>query len=83
MNSPIDYKKALPDEESLKMFLASLAEFDQRFCNAMASGTDFTLRIEVHGASGEMLHCRVNDDCFRRPCGVEKRIEKKRSGKNT
>jgi hypothetical protein len=74
----VDYRKAVPDDESLKRFLATLADFDQRFCNAMASGTDFTLRIEIHGDAGELLHCRVNDDCFRRPPGVEKRVEQRR-----
>jgi len=70
------YRKALKDDPSLVAFLSALKEFDRAFCDAMASGTDFTLKLEVHGNRSELIHARVQNDSFRRPAGVEKRVEK-------
>lgn len=62
-----DYREALKDDESLATFLKAMRSFDKRFCEMMTEGTDFTLRLEVHGNSGELLHVRVNSDGFERP----------------
>lgn len=59
----------LADEESLRVFLAAMTDFDAAFCKAMVDGVDYTLRLEVHGAAGKLVHCRVLDDGFRRPRG--------------
>lgn len=72
-----DPTKVIKDDESLQIFVRSLAKFDKAFCDAMASGEDFTLRIECHGNKGEILHCRVFSDGFERPAKAEKRIEDK------
>lgn len=77
IGQPSSYRKALKDDESLAHFLAALADFDRAFCDAMASGADFTLKLEIHGNRCELLHARVQNDVFRRPAGVEKRVEKK------
>jgi len=61
------YREAIQDDESLALFLRSMKKFDQRFCDAMASGEDFTLRMEVHGNKGVLIHVRVQDDGFERP----------------
>lgn len=74
----IDYGKILRDEESLKLFLATVADFDRTFCDRMAAGDDFTLRIEVRGDRGELIHARMHAEQFKRPHGVEKRIEGKK-----
>lgn len=73
------YKDILNDDTSLTEFLSALADFDRSFCNSMASGADFTLKLEIHGCSGAMLHARVSSDTFRRPAGAEKRTEAKNS----
>lgn len=77
---PSNYREALKDDESLAQFLSALRDFDRAFCDAMMAGVDFTLKLEVHGNLGEMIHARVQDDRFRRPSGVERRVEKKSRG---
>ena len=71
------YHEVLKDDESLKLFLAAMSDFDRAFCDAMAAGVDFTLKLEIHGNRGEMIHARVQGDSFRRPRGVEKRVERR------
>jgi len=65
------------NDESLKEFLAALQDFNQMFCDAIADGIDFTIKLEVRGNVGEMLHARVYTDRWRRPNGVERKIEQK------
>lgn len=79
MNEKTDYRAAIKDDRSLATFLRNMSKFDRKFCEAMADGVDFTLRLEVHGNKGEIIHCRVQDDGFDRPPGVERRIERKLS----
>jgi len=66
----------LPDE-SLEQYLGAMQEFDRAFVNALASGVDFTIKLEVRGNCGEMIHAKTDDQSWRRPNGVEKRIEQK------
>ncbi len=76
-----DYRDALQDDESLATFLKAMRNFDKQFCEMMTDGTDFTLRIEVHGCKGELLHVRVNSDGFERPRSKEVkelRVEKRK-----
>ena len=61
------YRTVLPDDESLKVFLASMADFDAAFCKAMNDNVDYTLKLEIHGAAGKLIHCRVCNDNFSRP----------------
>ncbi len=68
-----NYRDVLEDDESLAVFLRSMSEFDQEFCDEMASGSDFTLRLEVRGDKGKLVHCRVNTDRFNRPPGSKSR----------
>ena len=63
------YREVLKDDESLSTFLRAMHDFDEAFCKAMNDGSDFTLRMEVHGASGHLIHCRVTPDVFQRPRG--------------
>ena len=77
-NGEEGYRKAFGrDDESLAIFLRAMAKFDRQFCELMAAGVDFTLRMEIHGNCGEMIHCRVYSDGFERPSGVEARVERK------
>ncbi len=55
------------DDESLAIFLRNMAKFDKYFCDLMSSGIDFTLKMEIHGDKGRMIHCRVHNDGFERP----------------
>ena len=64
-------------EESLKEFLAAMREFNQAFVDALISGVDFTIKLEVRGNCGELLHAKKDDQSWRRPKGVEGRVEKK------
>lgn len=73
-----DYRDVIRDDNDLALFLRNMRKFDQRFVEAMTSMVDFTMRFEVHGNQGELLHCRVSDDGFDRPKGVEKRIDAKK-----
>ena len=66
------------DEVSLATFMRGMAKFDRRFCDAMATRVDFTLRLELKGNKGKLLHCRVYDDEFDHPPGVEKVIENRK-----
>jgi hypothetical protein len=61
------YHSILKDNESLSVFLRCLKEFDQDFCNLIYSGTDFTLRLEVRGNQGRLIHCRLSRDRFDKP----------------
>lgn len=65
------------DEESLQLFLKKVQEFDQAFCDLMAKGCDFTLRLEVRGNQGVLLHSRVYRDDIERPDGAQKKIDEK------
>jgi hypothetical protein len=63
-----DYEKAFGgDNESLAVFLRQIEKFNQAFCDAMANGMDYTLKLEVHGNKGCLIHCRVSNDAFDRP----------------
>lgn len=77
MTSKPGYREVLADDESLSKFLRSMAKFDKAFTDLMVDGSDFTLRMEVHGNAGEMLHVRVGYDSFERPRGVERRVSAK------
>ena len=61
------YRKVLSDDESLKIFLGAMARFDSAFCEVMNGGRDYTLRLEIHGNSGKLIHCRLSNDNFDRP----------------
>ncbi len=74
----MSYEEIIRDNESLGLFMASLSEFDQFFCDRMATGDDFTIKLEVHGCKGELIHSRVENLGFKRPHGVERRVEQKK-----
>lgn len=64
---PRSYRDVLPEQEHLKIFLRNMSKFDRQFCEAMGTGADFTLRLEVHGVGGQLVYCRVHHDGFDRP----------------
>ena len=66
-------------DESLKIFIRNMAVMDQSFVNLMTAGVDFTLKFEIHGNNGRMIHCRVTSDGFERPNGVADSPGRKRS----
>ena len=73
-----DYRQVLKDDASLADFLSAMRDFDRAFCDSMASGADFTIKLEVHGNTGILLHARMSSDSFRRPSSAEKKAEAKR-----
>ena len=74
MSSSTPTRPELPNE-SLALFERKMAKFMQLFCDSIASGNDFTLRLEVRGNKKELIHARVYTDDIERVAGVEKRIE--------
>ena len=75
--SDLGYKDVLEDKESLAIFLRTMAKFDKYFCEAMTSGVDFTLKMEIHGNKSELIHCRVHNDAFERPKKYNTKIMQK------
>lgn len=73
-----DYIKVLGEgSESLADFLEALKKFDREFNEAMIKNQDFTLKLEVHGNKGVLLHARCISDTFRRPKDSENRLSRK------
>ena len=72
-SSPAIYGKIIRDNESLLLFMKQLSKFDRCFNDMMVAGADFTLRLEVHGDKGEVLHCRCDTDEIERPNGSGKK----------
>jgi len=70
--------EAMPDEETLRFFLASMQKLENAFCEVMHSGCDYTIRLEIHGNNSKVIHIRVQGDDFKRPSNPEKRISGKR-----
>ncbi len=64
------FRKLLSDEESLALLLRGLAEFDKDFTSAIKREDQFTIKLEVHGNRGKLIHCRSSNDALSR---VEKR----------
>lgn len=60
------------DDESLRIFLRGMDKLNQKFCDLMASGNDYTLRFEVNGNKGKLNHVRVYMDDIERPKTVGK-----------
>ena len=55
------------DQESLQIFLRGMAKLNDKFCNGILSGNDFTIRLEVHGNKNKLIHTRVYEDDIERP----------------
>ena len=72
------YRGIIKDDASLATFLRQLAKFDTMFCDAMADGGEFTLRLEVRGVMGEVLHVRAYNENLERPEGVDERLAAKK-----
>lgn len=65
-----DYSEIIEEDESLKLFLEKVREFDHKFTKEMYRGADFTIRLEVRGNKGKVLHVRVYHDSIGRPSTV-------------
>ncbi len=64
------YRDILKDDKELLIFLRTLKQFDAEFCRVMNGKLDYTLKLEVHGAAGKLVHCRMTNDSFDRPVGT-------------
>ena len=60
--------------EDLQTFMESMSLFDKYFSELMGRGVDFTLKMEVRGNKGNLIHCRVHPDAWIRP-GKEKGVD--------
>lgn len=68
VNPTNGFAKALEDDnESLVLVMKKFAEFDKMFCEMMAKGSDFTLRLEIRGNAHKVLHVRAYSDNIERP----------------
>lgn len=59
------------NKDSLDIYLDGMHKFDRAFCDAMMDGSDFTIKLEMRGNKGELIHCLVDRKCFRRPAKVD------------
>ena len=80
MSTPVTFREILSDNESLATFMKSMRDFESAFCRAMYDGSDYTLKLEVHGAKGNMIHSRVVDDSFHRPRATKIKVPVKKTG---
>jgi hypothetical protein len=71
-----DYRGVLNDDESLATFLRNMKRFDSEFVSSMASGQEFSIKLEIHGNSGRMIHCKVNTTVCDRPASTQRAIQK-------
>jgi len=55
------------DQLSIEDYSKNLREFNEDFCRNMFNRRDFTLKFEIHGNGGKIIHCRVSNDRFARP----------------
>jgi hypothetical protein len=79
MTKVTNYKEVIKDDESLAIFIRSMSKFEKSFCEAMVAGIDFTMKMEIHGNKGELIHCRVYNDGFERPKRFETRESQRRT----
>lgn len=73
------YRDVLRDDESLATFMRAMKDFDAAFSKAMCDGADYTLKLEIHGSSGKLIHCRVMLDNFNRPRGLLTKVNGERT----
>ena len=60
------FQEVIKDNASLVLFVKKLGQFDKMFCDLMATGVDYNIRLEVRGDKGEIIHVRImSDDCSR------------------
>jgi len=74
-----DYKKAIGEHRNwmIRLFEKAMGDFQQAFCDSMAKGTDFTIKLEARGNSREVIHYRVLTDDFYRPEALPKELPRK------
>lgn len=70
-------QKVIHNNESLELFLNKVKEFDRTFCEFMSKGADFTVRLEVRGNRGEVIHVRLYADDLEKVEGCQGRIFRK------
>lgn len=70
-------KEVLKDQDTVVAYTKAMQEFNQKFCDAMASCVDFTIKLEVHGNVGELIHVKVDSNSWRRPRSAERKRQKK------
>lgn len=64
-------------DDTVRLFVNKMKEFDASFVASLIKGEDFTIRLEVRGNKGEVLHIRLYEDSMSRVNGAERRIDKK------
>lgn len=69
MSATNGFQEAIKTPASLVAFLSKMKAFDKAFCDLMASGEDFNIRLEIRGMKGEVIHCRLSTDSTERPNG--------------
>jgi len=77
----LSYRDVLSDDESLVTFLRNLKEFDDLFVNLMTMQREYSLKFEVHGNKGRMIHCKVSYTACDRPDSTQRAIQKETNGR--
>jgi len=68
----VEIESALKEPSHVEALTKALQVFNQRFCDAVVAGGEFTLSLEAHGDGGGLLHCQVHGREFYRPKGQAK-----------
>lgn len=53
-------QEALKDNESLVMFMEKTKQVVDSFVEKITGRKDFSIRLEVRGSKGRMLHCKLD-----------------------
>jgi hypothetical protein len=81
-DSTSNYRQILSNDEHLAIFMRAMKKFDRAFVDALAANEDFTLKLEVCGTKGRIVHACVNVLGFERPSGVDESQEHAKRGVN-
>jgi len=55
------------DPNGLRLFLKNLRKFNELFCKFVFNRSEFTIKLEVRGVKGGVIHCRVYSDDLEKP----------------
>ena len=54
-------------DQTLSLFNREMQKFNTAFCDNVNMKKDFTLKVEVRGDKGKLVHIKLTDEAFTRP----------------
>lgn len=61
--------RALKDQEQIDTLMRAMAAFNQKICDSLVGGQDFTHKLTVRGDRGQLLQCSIDGPEIWRPAG--------------